>query len=133
MFEKIGEAAKYASIEHKDGEEYDENVVDIKAKMYIFESKNWQPVGLVSVRLNDSLTEADPYSRLIIRLNETHRLMVNSRISSNTACDKMQEDQIKLTIIDHETSKPKIICIKTKKADIFFKELISRIEARKIT
>lgn len=69
------------------GEEGEQTVLELTCAAFVFnrDSKQWTPIGQSYLHLNDAISDASSStssSRLIIRLQSTRRVVVNTRIWS---------------------------------------------------
>ncbi|KII68292.1 Ran-binding protein 3-like protein [Thelohanellus kitauei] len=129
LFEQIGSVAKLETVEVTHGEEDDTIILDIGANLFVFDSenKNWKGLGAVNVHLNDCVKGEDCYSRIIIRRSDTHRLIINSRLSSFGSFEKKDHNQMIMAVCDPD-NKPKVYCLKASCVDELFKQITQRLK-----
>lgn len=95
------------------------NVMSINAKCYQFcaEKKNWMERGNGLLRLNDEDGGGDASnfsnSRLIMRGNATHRLILNTPLWSTMSLDKAGKKAIRLSAKHFENGEVYIYLVKT--------------------
>ncbi|CAG0880584.1 unnamed protein product [Darwinula stevensoni] len=126
---------KFEEVEVKTGEEEEENILQVKAKLYIFEGGIWVERGMGTVRLNDFKNSSA--SRIVMRSQGSLRLMLNSKIFSNMSVDRASTKQIRFTAPDLENKTGiKVFLVKvssSRDADALETCLSSRIDKAKQT
>jgi len=107
------------------GEESDVNVLSLNGKCYQFcsEKKSWLERGNGMIKLNDEVgcsgdTTDFSKSRLIMRGNGTHRLILNTSLWSSMVLEKAGQKAVRVSAKHFETSEVHIYLIKSNETEI---------------
>jgi len=139
QFGKTESKPNLPEVQVNTGEESDVNVLSLNGKCYLFcsETRNWLERGTGPIKLNDednSNGSGDrasfSKSRLIMRGNGTHRLILNTPLWSTMSLDKAGSKSIRLSAKHFETGKVHIYLVKSsneKEVDSLYRAIKFRI------
>ena len=133
---KTAPKRKYEEVEVTTGEENEYNVIQTRAKLYIFDNSNWVERGRGQLRLNDmskdSVSDSESKkvssSRIVMRTMGSLKVILNTKVYHGMTVEQPNEKSVRLTGLD-ETGAVKVFLVVTspKDANALHKALMSRL------
>jgi len=141
---KAAQKRKYDEVEVTTGEENEYNVIQIRAKLYLFENSKWVERGSGQLRLNDMSREQASAttssgsgggsggkvssSRIVMRTMGSLKVILNTKVYQGMSVEQPNEKSVRLTGMD-ESGKAKVFLVmcSPKDACALYKALKSRL------
>ena len=129
--ESHAQKRKYEEVKPVTGEENEVNVVQINAKLHVFEKNNssWTERGRGILRLNDvnhGEDEANISSRLVMRTSGVLRVILNTPLFPGMSVEKPSEKTIRLTGTDEGEVKIFLISAAPRDIQDLYSAMLSR-------
>merc|ERR1739838_307624 len=137
--ENRNKKVEFGEVELITGEEEENNVFQMSAKLYMFDkdTSTWIERGRGQLRLNDLRTQAESgptvTSRIIMRTAGSLRVILNSKIFPEMTLEKPTEKNIRLTAMDGLDQGMKVFLVSgsTKDVGTLFSALKRRLDTVK--
>jgi len=137
---KAAQKRKYDEVEVTTGEENEYNVIQTRAKLYLFENSNWVERGRGQIRLNDMSRQQEGHhnrkagagkvssSRIVMRTMGSLKVILNTKVYHGMSVEQVNEKSVRLTGMD-ESGKVKVFLVvcSPKDANFLYKALKSRL------
>ncbi|RDD37525.1 Ran-binding protein 3 [Trichoplax sp. H2] len=123
---------KYEEVPVVTGEEHETQMIEMPCQLYKFvpSSKVWQECGRGILHLNDSKSPDNEVlqSRIVIRANATHRVILNTKVWPKMKAEKANSTSLRFTAYDMN-SEVCIYLIQSRNSDLI-KQLQQAIDVR---
>lgn len=91
------------NIEVKTGEEEEFNILQVSCKLHVYDNakQTWEERGHAVFRLNeDSKSDEDERARIVVRLQGSLKVVINSRLWDKMLLEKVTPKRLKLSAVD---------------------------------